>query len=183
MIEMSAYFSKTKVAAIAIVIFALWLAALPVQGQTSGASTSPMPSIAHGKAWQQMSAVEKVQTVCAFCGEISFLVAEIWLIVAGFKTSVGWGLFMLFIGGFRSILAAIVGIGLIGWIFYFQKTSQTNALPFDAVLIIIAGCFICAGGGTIIFIVRHWERARKPLAVMGLNLLLLCVVLGLAMIK
>ena len=171
--------SKTKAASIVTGFFALWLVTLPLQGEASGAPNSAAYSFTQGKTWQQMSVVEKVQTLCAISAVIVFLVAEVWFIVAGFKTSVGWGLFMLFIGGMRSIGAALV---MIAWMIRWATVTQQSG-PLRLPMIIAAAYVVFAGCGAILFIVRHWEQARKPLAVLGLGILLISAFLGLGLVK
>jgi hypothetical protein len=117
--------------------------------------------------------------VCALSAGVSFFVAEVWFIVAGFKTSVGWGLFMLFIGGLRSIFAALAMIGwMIQWVWL---THQSR--PFQVPGLILGGFVIIAGTGAIVFITRHWEQARRPLAVMGLGIVLILAAVGLQFAK
>ncbi len=89
-------------------------------------------------------------------------------IVAGFKTSVGWGLFMLFIGGLRSIFAALA---MIGWMVQWMLLTHQGK-PFQLPTLILGGFVVFAGTGAMVFIVRHWDQARRPLAVMALGVIL-----------
>jgi len=141
--------------------------------------SSPAQSKVPGKTWGQMSSVEKGQFVCAMSAGVAFFVAEVWFIVAGFKTSVLWGLFMLFIGGMRSIGAVLI---MIGWMVQWSKITQQTE-PFHLPIIICAVYVIFAGTGAIIFFIRHWNQARKPLAVMGLGVLFILALLGLGLAK
>jgi hypothetical protein len=171
-------FKRNTVAGL-ICMLALWLAVCPVHGAISGIAKSPAKNLTVDKSWAQMSAAEKGQLICAISGALVLFVSEIWFIVAGFKTSVGWGLFMLFIGGMRSIAAAFV---LIGWIVrWILLTRQSE--PLQLPLALVAAFVVFAGGGAIIFIIRHWKQARHPLAMMGLGILLLAVVVGLEYVK
>jgi hypothetical protein len=176
---MIGYLSKFKMFTCAICFLALLLSTSPSQSEAAIISTQPANALTHGKTWQQMSVVEKVQTLCAISAVIAFLVAEVWFIVAGFKTSVGWGLFMLFIGGMRSIGAVVV---LIGWMIRWTIITRQSE-PFHLPITIAVAYVVFAGCGAVIFIVRHWEQARKPLAVMGLGILLILALLGLGLVK
>jgi hypothetical protein len=148
---------------LAVLLMAVSLHAQPV--------SSPLQGKAPSKTWGQMSSMEKAQSVCVISGAITFFVAEVWFIVAGFKTSVLWGLFMLFIGGMRSIAAVLI---MIGWMVQWAKITRQSE-TFHLPIIICAAYVIFAGSGAIVFFVRHWNQARKPLAVMGLGILLFCV--------
>lgn len=168
---------KLKMTAGLVCLVALGFWAVPLQAETSGTTTTPVTMA--GKTWAQKSTVEKVQLICALSALPVFFVAEVWFIVAGFKTSVGWGLFMLFIGGLRSIFAALA---MIGWIIQWVWLTHQSK-PFQIPGLILGGFVVIAGTGAIIFIVRHWQQARKPLAVMSIGVLLILAVLGLQFIK
>lgn len=154
----------------------LCLTAVSLHAETVGSLTQN--HLSH-KTWAQMSSVERIQFVCAMSGVLSLFVAEIWFIVAGFKASVGWGLFMLFIGGMRSIGAAVL---MIAWMIQWVMLAHQRE-PLQLPLMILGGFVIFAGSGAIIFIVRHWQLARKPLAVLGLGGLLLLAAVGLDLAK
>ncbi len=171
--------SKLKAVAIAFWLMAVGLAVCPAQAATSGAKSSPANVLTTVKSWSQMSPVEKSQFVCALAAVLVLFIAEIGFIVAGFKTSVGWGLFMLFIGGMRSIFAAVV---LIGWIVRWMVLARQHEL-WQLPMLLTAAFVIFAGSGAIFFVVRHWRHARRPLALMGLGLCLLAVVAGLEYAK
>ena|SRR5882724_3189022 len=172
-------FPKLKIAT-GIICFLAWLfLAFPLQAQTTSATNSTIHSLSQGKTWQQMSTVERIQFACIVSAVISFFVAEVWFIVAGFQTSVGWGLFMLFIGGMRSIGAVLA---IIGWMIMWTKITRQSE-PFHLPIMIGAVYVIFSGCGVIIFIARHWDQARKPLAVMSIGVLLILAVLGLEMTK
>jgi hypothetical protein len=168
---------KFKMAVGLVCLLALWFSVVPLQAETSGVATTPATKT--GKAWAQKSTVEKVQLICALSALPVFFVAEIWFIVAGFKTSVGWGLFMLFIGGFRSIFAALAMIGwMIQWVWL---THQGK--PFQIPGLILGGFVVIAGASAMVFITRHWEQARRPLAVMGFGVALILAVVALQFAK
>ncbi len=160
-------------------IICLTFLAAPIQSWAASSTKSSISTVTSGKSWAQMTTVEKVQMISALSAGLLLFVAEVWFIVAGFKASVGWGLFMLFIGGMRSIGAAIAMIGwLIQWLLL---THQGKPLELPA--LILGGFVVFAGGGAIIFFIRHWKQARRPLAVMGLALVLLLVVVALQFAK
>ena len=127
------------------------------------------------KTWDQASTVEKVQFVCAVTAGFSFVVAEIWFIVAGFQASVGWGLFMLFIGGMRSIAAALV---MVGWLFHLRSIDE-HMPGVPLIQMILFAYVVFAGTGAIIFITRHWDHARGPVKTMVCGILLIAAVIGL----
>jgi hypothetical protein len=155
---------------------AMWLMVVTLHAQPVNSSTqNKVP----GKTWGQMSTVERIQFVCIASAVITLFVAEVWFIVAGFKTSVLWGLFMLFIGGMRSIGAVLA---MIGWMIMWTKITRQSE-PFHLPIMIGAAYAIFSGCGVIIFLVRHWDQARKPLAVMSIGVLLILAVLGLEMTK
>jgi hypothetical protein len=135
--------------------------------------------VTQGKNWAQMTLVEKTQMVCALSVLPVAFVAEIMFIVAGFKTSVGWGLFMLFIGGMRSIFAALA---MLGWMIQWMLLTHQRE-PLKVPGLILGGFIAFAGTGALIFIFRHWEHARKPLAAMGLGAVLILTVLALQFAK
>ena len=140
-------------------------------------ATSPAPGKVPGKTWAQMTLVEKGQFVCAMGACVAFFVAEVWCIVAGFKASAGWGLFMLFIGGTRSLCAAVY---MIAWMIRWTMFTHQGE-PFQLPMMIMTAFVVFAGSGAIVFFVRHWDKARKPLAVMGLGVLLILALVGLGL--
>jgi hypothetical protein len=150
----------------------IWLMVVTLHAQPV---SSPTQSKVPSKTWAQMSSVEKGRMVCAISAGVAFCVAEIWFIVAGFKSSVLWGLFMLFIGGMRSIGAAVL---MITWMIQWTMLTHQSE-SFHWPMMILGGFVIFAGSGAIIFIVRHWDQARKPLAVMGLGVVLILAVVAL----
>jgi len=154
----------------------MWLMAVTLHAQPVN---SPTQGKVPGKTWGQMSSVEKGQFICVVSAGVAFCVAEVWFIVAGFKTSVLWGLFMLFIGGMRSIGAILI---MIGWMVQWSKITQQSE-TFHLPIIICWAYVIFAGAGAIIFFIRHWDHARKPLAVMGLGVLFILALLGLGLAK
>lgn len=174
---MSNCLPKFKMAAGLICILTLWFLVVPLRAETSRAVTTP--ATVTGKTWVQKSFVEKAQVICILSALPVFFVAEIWFIVAGFKTSVGWGLFMLFIGGLRSIFAALA---MVGWMIQWMWLTHQNE-PFQIPGLILGGFVVIAGTGAIVFITRHWGQARRPLAVMGLGVALVFVVLALELAK
>ena len=144
--------------------------------ESKAAITAGHTFLHQGKTWQQMSTVEKAQGISAILAVLIFFVAEIWFIVAGFQVSIGWGLFMLFIGGMRAVGAAII---LIGWMVqWILLTRQTE--PFHWPLMVVTLYVVFAGTGALVFFTRHWEQARKPLAVMAFGILLIIAVVGLS---
>jgi hypothetical protein len=157
-------------------IFCLLLLLLAAPTPCRAESRNP---ITNGKTWTQMSPVEKVQMVCVLSVLPVAFIAEIMFIVAGFKSSVGWGLFMLFIGGMRSVFVAL---GMIVWMVQWMLlTHDHESVKLPS---LIFGSFVLfAGGGAIIFMFRHWEHARKPLAMMGLGAVLILTVLALQFAK
>ena len=168
--------SKFKASICLIGFLVLWLGAVSLHAQSASDSK---PSNLPGKSWGQLSTVEKAQMICALSALPVFFVAEIMFIVAGFKTSVGWGLFMLFIGGMRSIFAALAMIGwMIQWVWL---THQGK--PFQIPGLILGGFVVVAGTCAMVFITRHWEQARRPLVVMGLGVVLILAVVALQFIK
>jgi len=152
------------------------LLAAPIQSHGAIQSVNP---VTQGKSWAQMTLVEKTQMICALSVLPVAFVSEIMFIVAGFKTSTGWGLFMLFIGGMRSIFAALA---MIGWMIQWMLLTHQGK-PLDLPTMVLGGFVVFAGSGALIFIFRHWERARKPLAVMGLGAVLILTVLALQLTK
>lgn len=154
----------------------MWLMVVTLHAQPVN---SPTQSKVPSKNWTQMSSMEKAQSVCVISGAITFFVAEVWFIVAGFKTSVLWGLFMLFIGGMRSIAAVLI---MIGWMIMWTKITRQSE-PFHLPIMIGVAYVIFSGCGVIIFIIRHWDQARKPLAVTGLGILLILATVALNFIK
>jgi hypothetical protein len=48
-------------------------------------------------------------------------------------------------------------------------------------MMIMTAFVVFAGSGAIVFFVRHWDKARKPLAVMGLGVLLILALVGLGL--
>jgi len=174
-----ACFPKLKMAIGMVCCLVFLISAFPLQAQTSSTTNSPAHFFTHGKTWAQESPVEKVQLICALLLLPVFFVAEIMFVVAGFKTSVGWGLFMLFIGGLRSIFAALV---MVGWMIQWALLTHQNK-PFQIPELIISVFVISAGTGAIVFIISHWEQARKPLAMMGLGVSLILTILGLNFVK
>jgi len=157
----------------------MFLMVVPLQAESPGAATTPATTAMAGKTWAQKSTVEKIQLICALSALPVFFVAEIMFIVAGFKTSVGWGLFMLFIGGLRSIFAALAMISwMIQWVWL---THQSK--PFQIPSLILGGFVVIAGTGAIVFIIRHWEQARRPLAAMAIGMVLILAVLALQFAK
>jgi hypothetical protein len=173
---MNIYNSKLIVMVCLIGILFTWMATVSLQAQPAGTSTS---NNVKAKKWSQLSSVEKVQIVCGMFAALAFFVSEIWFIVAGFKTSVGWGLFMLFIGGFRSIFAALA---MIGWIIQWVWLTHESK-PFQIPSLILGGFVVIFGTCALIFITRHWEQARRPLAVMGLGIVLILTVVALQFAK
>ena len=157
-----------KIIARTLCLLVWLLLVVPVQSHAAITPTAATISITHGKTWSQLSTVEKVQTVCILLVLPVAFVAEIMFIVAGFKTSVGWGLFMLFIGGLRSIFAALA---MIGWMVQWMLLTHQGK-PFQLPTLILGGFVVFAGTGAMVFIVRHWDQARQPLAVMALGVIL-----------
>ena len=168
-----------KVIAGMLCLLVMLLLVAPSEGKAGGISTQPASSGAPGKTWAQKSTVEKAQLICALSVLPVSFVAEIMFIVAGFKTSVGWGLFMLLIGGLRSIFAALA---MIGWMIQWMLLTRQSE-PFKVPSLILGGFVVVAGTGAIVFIIRHWERARRPLAVMGLGAVLILAVVALQFAK
>lgn len=167
-----ACFPKLRMAAGIVCCLVLLFLACPLQAQPSGTTHSTTHSLAHLKPWNQQSPVEKIQLICVLSYLLAFFTAEIMFIVAGFRTSVGWGLFMIFFGGGRSLFAALVVIvSIIAW----TKVTHQDKPHLILGLILLA----CAGTGVIIFIIRHWEEARRPLAVTFLSVILALITLTL----
>jgi len=156
------------------------LAALLLVTPDAGAITVDQSGAASpAKTWQQATTVEKVQSVCGISAVVVFFIAEVWFSVAGFKASVGWGLFMLFIGGFRSIFAILALLSWLAWWAVMLHAKQAIGLPM-----IVGGLVLLVmGGGAILFMVRHWEHARRPLEVMAFGIVLVLVIAGLQLAK
>jgi len=57
-------------------------------------------------------------------------------------------------------------------------TRQTE--PFHWPLMVVTLYVVFAGTGALVFFTRHWEQARKPLAVMAFGILLIIAVVGLS---
>jgi hypothetical protein len=173
------YSSKLGISFGMVGFLTMWLMVVPLQAESPGAATTPATTAMTGKTWAQKSTVEKIQLICALSALPVFFVAEIMFIVAGFKTSTGWGLFMLFIGGLRSIFAALAMISwMIQWVWL---THQSK--PFQVPGLILGGFIVIAGTGAIVFIIRHWTQARRPLAVMAIGMVLILAVLALQFAK
>jgi hypothetical protein len=164
-----------RTAAVALLLVSLLLVTLDAGAITVDQS---QPA-AQPKTWQQATTVEKIQFVCGVSAVVFFFVAEVWFIVAGFKASVGWGLFMLFIGGFRSIFAILALLSWLVWWATMLQAKQAIQLPM-----IIGGIFLLfMGGGAILFVTRHWDVARGPFKTMMLGIVLIAVVVGLQLSK
>ena len=58
-----------------------------------------------------------------------------------------------------------------------SNLTQMITVTIGAAFVIFAGC------GVVVFVVRHWEQARKPLAVMSLGVLLILALVGLGFVK
>ena len=173
---MNIFATKVKASICLIGFLVLWLGAVSLHAQSASDSK---PNNVPGKSWGQLSSVEKAQMICALSALPVFFVAEIWFIAAGFKTSVGWGLFMLFIGGMRSIFAALAMIGwMLQWVWL---THEGN--PFQIPGLILAGFVVVAGTCAMVFVTRHWEQARRPLAVMAFGVVLILAVVVLQFAK
>jgi hypothetical protein len=158
---------------------AMWLMVVPLQAESLVDATTPATTAMTGKTWAQKSTVEKIQLICALSALPVLFVSEIMFIVSGFKVSTGWGLFMLFIGGLRSIFAAVAMISwMIQWVWL---THQSK--PFQVPGLILGGFVVMAGTGAIVFIIRHWDQARRPLAVMAIGMVLILAVLALQFAK
>jgi hypothetical protein len=161
----------------------LTLVLLVVPNEVGAATTNEQSSpniVTHVKNWSQTTPMEKAQHVCVLAALLLVApVAEIWFIVAGFQVSVGWGLFMLFIGGMRAIFAALAMLGwMVRWV-WLTHLKEPVQIPG-----LILGLFVViAGTSAIIFITRHWEQARKPLAVMSLGVILVLVALAMEFVK
>lgn len=173
---MKKYASKLKATFCLICFLFMWLTAVSLHAQPASDSKS---NNVPGKRWAQLSSVEKAQMICALSALPVFFVAEIMFIVAGFKTSVGWGLFMLFIGGMRSIFAALA---MIGWMIQWVWLTH-DGKPFQIPGLILAGFVVVAGTCAMVFVTRHWEQARRPLAVMSFGVALILAVVALQFAK
>jgi hypothetical protein len=114
---------NSKIISVMVCILFLLNLALPTQIEASGFSAQTANPVAHSQTRAQMTTAEKGQMICALSGALVLFVVEIWFIVAGFKASVGWGLFMLFVGGMRSIFAALA---MIGWIVRWIWLTHTH---------------------------------------------------------
>jgi len=160
-------------------IFCLFVSLFVAPLQAGAITVDQSKPASRSVSWEQMTGVEKVQFSCALTAVVMFFVAEIWFIVAGFQASVGWGLFMLFIGGTRSIFAALV---MILWLVHWQAITG-DMPPFAAAKMVLVGYVVFAGTGAIIFFTRHWEHARRPFSVMAFGIVLILAVVGLQMVR
>lgn len=162
----------------------LMLAGHSLQAGTSGSGGSPANTLTHGKTWGEMSPVGKAQMICAIGAGVAFCVSEIWFIVAGFQASVGWGLFMLFIGGMRSLFAVIGFVAwLVRWLVFTHSLDMLQHSPLNVELV-IALIYVSFGGiGVLVFIFKHWDRVRKPLAVFSFGVVALFALAGLIYLK
>ena len=122
-----------------------------------------------------MTTKEKAQFVCAMSGGLALLVSEVWFIVAGFQVSVGWGLYMLFFGGLRSLLSILA---VIGWMYHLGKLTHMEEFWRTPEIIASAYALFTAVFG-IVFITRHWKEAKPPLKVALLGILAFGVVIAL----
>jgi len=158
-----------------VALFSLFASLFLVPIQAGAIAVDQSKPAVPSKSWQQMTMDEKIQFDCAVTAAVVFFIAEIWFIVAGFKVSVGWGLFMLFIGGLRSVFAVIA---LLVWLVLWGAMlheKQAVELPM-----IIGGIILLfMGGGAILFMVRHWDQARGPFKTMMFGIVLIAVVVGL----
>jgi len=71
---------------------------------------------------------------------------------------------------------------MIGWMIQWVWISHESK-PFQIPSLILGGFVVIAGTGAIVFIVRHWQQARQPLAVMSIGMMLILAVLGLEITK
>ena len=157
----------------------LLLALLMITLDAGAITVDRSPPASSAKTWQQATPVEKVQFICGITAVVVFFIAEVWFIVAGFKASVGWGLFMLFIGGFRSIFAVLALLGWLAWWAFMLQQKQAIQLPM-----IIGGVILLfMGGGAILFITRHWNEAKRPFKMMMLGIVLTAAVVALQFAK
>ncbi len=178
---MKTLLGKFRVRASLVALLALMFLAVP---DLIGANTTSASLPNHAKSWTQMTGVEKSQMVLLLSFGVTMCVAEIWFIVAGFKSSVGWGLFMLFIGGFRSVFAALAMIAwMVQWLWLTHDWSNSGSHPFKTGSLILGAFVAFAGIGALVFFTRHWEQARKPLGVMALGVILVLAAIGLEFVK
>jgi hypothetical protein len=87
--------------------------------------------------------------------------AKIWFIVAGFEISVGWGLFMLFIGGMRSLF---VVIGCVVWLILMVRVQLfIQCFAASAVQCAVDGSidFRWFGGYGVVFLFSNMGTSAK----------------------
>jgi hypothetical protein len=156
-----------------VLALAVWLLAVPARVTAATASTGQKHSLTNGKTWTQLSAVEKAQAVCIVVAVVALPVAEIWFIVAGFQTSVPWGLFMLFIGGIRSLFMVLGFVSwVVQWLVWTRSLDMLRLQPMSWVMGIAVLYLAFGAGGITVFIFRHWKQARPPLTVLALAVVL-----------
>jgi cytochrome bd-type quinol oxidase subunit 2 len=69
---------------------------------------------------------------------------------------------------------------MIAWMIRWTMFTHQGE-PFQLPMMIMTAFVVFAGSGAIVFFVRHWDKARKPLAVMGLGVLLILALVGLGL--
>jgi hypothetical protein len=154
-----------------LLVLAVWSLAAAPGALAATESAGGHHFMTAGKTW--------AQAIWVLVAMLTLFVAEIWFIVAGFKTSVGWGLFMLFIGGLRSLFAALA---MLGWLVQWIWITHSGGI-FKAPALVLAVFVVFAGTGAVLFICRHWDRARKPLLVMVTAFLMVAPAVGLEFLK